>query len=277
MNNSGDAAEEVVRLSLEGFEVAARVSGEAAKNIAILLVSALKQESKTKGKARLTNMIKSGKELKVYSIKQEDLKTFVQQAKKYGVLYSVLKDKNNDSKDAVIDIIARADDASKIQRIMDRFELGTVDRGTIIQEVEKDIAERKAKAAEQEEFFGDLFSDDDAPQPIEKDVPKKDGEIVMVEEMSEKPENPSKAMAGNPLSEQSLTEADRSSNEGTVSDRHSVKKKLENYKKQFREKAEQKKLEKSADKSNPEKVISDVKGTIDSVDLPAKIKKDKER
>ena len=37
MNNSGDAAEEVVRLSLEGFEVAARVSGEAAKNIAILL------------------------------------------------------------------------------------------------------------------------------------------------------------------------------------------------------------------------------------------------
>ena len=87
MNNSGDAAEQVVRLSLEGFEVAAKVSGEAAKNIAILLVSALKQESKTKGKARLTNMIKSGKELKVYSINQSDLKTFVTQAKKYGVLY----------------------------------------------------------------------------------------------------------------------------------------------------------------------------------------------
>ena len=59
MNNGGDAAEQVVRLSLEGFEVAARLSGSAAKNIALLLVSVLKQEQKTKGKARLTNMIKS--------------------------------------------------------------------------------------------------------------------------------------------------------------------------------------------------------------------------
>lgn len=61
MNNGGDAAEQVVRLSLEGFEVAARLSGSAAKNIALLLLSVLKQEQKTKGKARLTNMIKSGK------------------------------------------------------------------------------------------------------------------------------------------------------------------------------------------------------------------------
>ena len=41
MNNGGDAAEQVVRLSLEGFEVAARLSGSAAKNIALLLVSVL--------------------------------------------------------------------------------------------------------------------------------------------------------------------------------------------------------------------------------------------
>ena len=61
MTNGGDAAEQVVRLSLEGFEVAAKLSGAAAKNIAVLLVSVLKQEQKTKGKARLTNMIKSGK------------------------------------------------------------------------------------------------------------------------------------------------------------------------------------------------------------------------
>lgn len=59
MTNSGDAAEQVVRLSLEGFEVAARLTGSAAKNIAILLASVLKQEAtqanKTRGKARLTN------------------------------------------------------------------------------------------------------------------------------------------------------------------------------------------------------------------------------
>ena len=68
MNNGGDAAEQIVRLSLEGFEVAVKLTGSAAKNIAVLLASVLKQEinqsSKTRGKARLTNMIKSGKELK---------------------------------------------------------------------------------------------------------------------------------------------------------------------------------------------------------------------
>ena len=46
MTNGGDAADQVVRLSLEGFEVAAKLSGAAAKNIAVLLVSVLKQEQK---------------------------------------------------------------------------------------------------------------------------------------------------------------------------------------------------------------------------------------
>lgn len=132
MNSSGDAAEQVVRLSLEGFEVVAKVSGEAAKSIAVLLISALKQEQKTKGRARLTNMIKSGKELKVYTVQQKDLKEFTKHAKKYGVLYTVLRDKNNKDKNAFVDIIARADDASKIQRIIDRFDLATVDKGTIV-------------------------------------------------------------------------------------------------------------------------------------------------
>ena len=117
MTNGGDAAEQVVRLSLEGFEVAAKLSGAAAKNIAVLLVSVLKQEQKTKGKARLTNMIKSGKELKVFSIPNKDLKKFTEQAKRYGVLYCVLRDKNTKGDNVPIDIIARAEDASKIQRI----------------------------------------------------------------------------------------------------------------------------------------------------------------
>ena len=33
MNTGGDAAEQVVRLSLEGFEVAAKLTGTAAKEI----------------------------------------------------------------------------------------------------------------------------------------------------------------------------------------------------------------------------------------------------
>ena len=62
MNTGGEAAEQIVRMSLEGFEVAAKITGAGAKNIAILLYSILKEEKKNKGKARLTSMLRSGKE-----------------------------------------------------------------------------------------------------------------------------------------------------------------------------------------------------------------------
>ena len=52
MNTGGEAAEQIVRMSLEGFEVAAKITGAGAKNIAILLYSILKEEQKTKGKAK---------------------------------------------------------------------------------------------------------------------------------------------------------------------------------------------------------------------------------
>ena len=131
MNPGGDAAEQVVRLSLEGAEVAAKISGNGAKNIALLLYAALKEEQKTKGRARLTNMLKTGKELKVYTITNKDLARFSQEAKRYGVLYCVLKDRSNPDPNAAVDVIARAEDASKIQRITERFRLTTVGKADI--------------------------------------------------------------------------------------------------------------------------------------------------
>ena len=41
MNTGGEAAEQIVRMSLEGFEVAAKITGAGAKNIAILLYLSL--------------------------------------------------------------------------------------------------------------------------------------------------------------------------------------------------------------------------------------------
>ena len=137
MNTGGDAAEQIVRMSLEGFEVAAKLTGAGAKNIAVLLYTILKEEQKTKGKARLTNMLRSGKELKVFTVKNEDLKRFTQEAKKYGVLYCVLADRKNKDPKAEVDVIARAEDASKISRIVERFNLASVDTASIVTEVEK--------------------------------------------------------------------------------------------------------------------------------------------
>ena len=82
MNMSGDAAEQVVRMSLEATEVAARISGAGAKQIAVMLYAVLKDQKKTRGKMRLTNMLKSGKELKVFAVKDKDLTRFCTEAKK---------------------------------------------------------------------------------------------------------------------------------------------------------------------------------------------------
>ena len=223
MTNGGDAAEQVVRLSLEGFEVAAKLTGTAAKELTVLLVSVLKQEQKTKGKARLTNMIKSGKELKVFSIPNKDLKKFTEQAKRYGVLYCVLRDKNTKGDNVPIDIIARAEDASKIQRIVERFELGKVDKAAIVTESQKAVEKREA---------------------LEKDKPTKTKNEIITEEAVRKPiqkegysqSNPTVAKTDkNPPSRQSSVEVIGKSDKGkakAAEEKPSVREKLERYKAQ---------------------------------------------
>ncbi|MEE0779587.1 MAG: PcfB family protein [Massilimicrobiota sp.] len=132
MNAGGETADQVVRMSLQGIEVAANVAlkagGMASKSLAAMLYAILTDKKKVKGKARLNTMLKSGKELKVFAIHHNDLKVFCQEAKRYGVMYCVLKEKNTDG---ICDIMVRAEDASKISRIVDKFELATVDAKTI--------------------------------------------------------------------------------------------------------------------------------------------------
>lgn len=140
MSYSGDAAEQVVRMSLEGAEVAAKITGAGAKQVAVLLYAILRDQQKTKGKTRLTNMLRSGKELKVFAVKDTDLKQFCEASKKYGVLYCVLKDKNAD--DGITDVMVRAEDASKINRIFERFQLATVDMGSVKSEIERSRSEK---------------------------------------------------------------------------------------------------------------------------------------
>ena len=90
MYNSGDAAEQIVRISLEGTEVALKLTGSAAKNIAAMIYTVLKNrdKNKTKGRQRLTAMLKSGKELKVFTVSEEHLKQFAAEAVRRCLLRS---------------------------------------------------------------------------------------------------------------------------------------------------------------------------------------------
>ena len=121
-------------MSLNGVEVAAKISGKAAERLAVLLYAILKEQKRTRGKIRLANMLRSGKELKVFAVKDSELQKFCEEAKEYGVLYCVLKD--NEANDGLTDIMVRAEDASKINRIFERFNLATVDMGSVQTEIE---------------------------------------------------------------------------------------------------------------------------------------------
>ena len=231
MNYGGDAAEQVVRMSLEGVEVAARITGTGAKNIAILLAAVLKEEQKTKGKARLTNMLKSGKELKVYTIQNQDLKKFSEEAKRYGVLYCVLKDKNDKSDTAVVDVIARAEDASKIQRITERFQLATVDTATVMGGVRDRDAMFPARQTPVKDKLG-----------IEKkDVEPRDG--------AKRDPSPAKTEKS-PLSEPNSRQESRSNGSATgLNSRPSVREKLDDYKVKAAAEREKRSLERAAERT----------------------------
>lgn len=167
MNTSSEAAEQVVRLSLEGFEVAAKITGSGAKGIAVLLYTIMKDKHKTAGKTTLTNMLKSGKELKVFSVKADEFKRFTEEAKRYGVLYSALINKKTKSHDGVIDIMVRAEDAAKINRIVERFKLSSYEEASIRSEIKKTREEKnKGKEPKNKE---DIIKEQESEKSMKKE------------------------------------------------------------------------------------------------------------
>ena len=161
--NSSDSAEQVVRLTIEGMEVAVKIVGEGAKNIVAMIYTIMKDQERMKGKASLTTMLKTGKPLKIFTIKAEDLKKFSKEAEKYGVLYYALADKKDSKIDGVVDILVKEDDAPKINRIAERFNFRSVD--DINEELKNAKLEKQNKRehlkTEDEQFIDDIM-------PVEK-------------------------------------------------------------------------------------------------------------
>ena len=233
MNSSGDAAESIIRMSLQGFDVAARISGSGAKNIAALIYTIMKDNKQTKGKTRLTNMLKSGKELKVFTVKEDDLKNFTENAKRYGVLFCALKGKGK-SADGMVDIMVRAEDASKINRIVERFKLATVDTATIKSDIQKS-RDGKDKGVVVKSIEERLV-DDILTKPISKEE----------QEVS----NPQVAkMEKSPLSEPTSKNKNKS-DQGAKSEKPSVREEIKKIKEEQKAEPDLDKSELSKNKDN---------------------------
>lgn len=191
MNTSGEAADQVVRMSLEVGEAALKISGTGAKYLAVMLYAVLKEKKKTKGRARLETLVKSGRPLTVFSVKESDLKQFVQEAKRYGVLYCAVRNPKGSS-DGLVDVIVKEEDAPRINRIVDRFQFASVTEAAKIKtEIERTRAEKaKAGKSEKQEKKPEKVQTQQEKQgqaEPEKDYPQKSKEEQLMDELFGEP------------------------------------------------------------------------------------------
>ena len=238
MNTSGEAADQVVRMSLEVGEAALKISGEGAKQLAVLLYAILKEQKKTKGRARLETLVRSGKPLTVFSVKESDLKKFVQEAKRYGILYCAVRDPKGSS-DGMVDIMVKEEDAPRINRIVERFKFASVTEAAQIKtEIQKSREEKSQakgeKAAPGKEKTKEPPEEKTPPEKLppgepqsqaepEKDRPGKSQEDLLVDELLGTPvqkeegqqQNPSSGRAAKSRQSEPISGKQRKTAEGT--------------------------------------------------------------
>ena len=119
MSTSGETADLVVKESIQITESAVKLAGLGAKNLAALLIAIAKDNPKLAGKTGLKRLIQDGEELTIFSIKQDDLKGFQMESKRYGVLFYPIV--NKVEKTGTVEIMAKAKDAKQINRIFERM------------------------------------------------------------------------------------------------------------------------------------------------------------
>lgn len=243
MNTSGEAADQVVRYSLEAGEVALKITGKAAKEIAVLLYTILKEEKKTKGKAKLETLLRSGKPLSIFSVKEEDMKKFEQEAKSYGIMYYPIP--NSNKGDGMYDVMVKEEDAPRINRLVERFKLSTVNEEAvkIKAEIEKARDEKGQEKQRPEKSKEDILVDELLGESLKKEKTKSDpvlektGKSRPSEHTSEK-----RSRTGEGTSKRQKV---------TVPKKPSVKKELETIKKERKQETTQReKTEKSKSSKN---------------------------
>lgn len=72
MNQGGDAAEQIVRMTLNGVEVVGKMASNDIHDLLKALFKELKSAEKTKGKASLMTMMKSKTPINVFEVRDKD-------------------------------------------------------------------------------------------------------------------------------------------------------------------------------------------------------------
>ena len=119
MSQGSDAADQMVKETIAVTEMAVKLAGSGAKNLLVLLTLYAKENHQLKGETNLKKLIKEGKELRVLYLDNDDLEEFKNYAKEYGILYSALKHKGDES--LITDVLFKAEDTPRVNRILEKM------------------------------------------------------------------------------------------------------------------------------------------------------------
>ena len=84
MNSSGEVADLMVKEGIQITESSVKLMALGAKNLAAIIIAL--NDDKLQGKTSLKKLLKAEKPLCIMQIKENDLKAFNTESKKYGVL-----------------------------------------------------------------------------------------------------------------------------------------------------------------------------------------------
>ena len=133
MNFGGEAADQVVRYSLEGIDHGLRLSGTMAKNLAVFLAAVMKNNQRSYGKISMARMLRENRPLKFFTIPSDRIHEFAKEGKKRGLPYVVIRDRKHPG---LCELMVFADDAAKVNRVMDQMNLDFLksENGEAVQE-----------------------------------------------------------------------------------------------------------------------------------------------
>ena len=147
MNYGSDPADQIVRISLEGTEMVLKLSGLAAKNFALFVYAVLNDQQKVRGKTKLVRMLKERRPFKFFTVPENRMKEFAREAKDHGLLYTAIRNKQRPGQ---IELVVFADDAAKVNRILDNMGLDFMKAQSGEARFEEPGKEQHEKAPEQE-------------------------------------------------------------------------------------------------------------------------------
>lgn len=115
MDVSGEVADLMVKESIQITAETAKLLAAGSKDLTAFLLALVQDNRKLSGKTNMTRLLRDGKELKVFHIREKDLEDFRKYAKQ-SVLYAVIKDSR--AEDGMVDMITNVDYVSQINHFL---------------------------------------------------------------------------------------------------------------------------------------------------------------